>query len=102
MRILFSFLGGVLVFLGVACLVAEGLHWVIGDARGLLSLERVWNGVHAGSRDALEAALRSTLGATLWTPVGWVLALPSWLVLLVLGLPLWMLGGRTRERGGFG
>ena len=93
-----SFLGGVLVFLGVACLVAEALHLVVGDAGGWLTLERVWAGVHVGSLDALHDALPNVLAGA----AGWLLTLPSWLVLLVPGLPLLLLGGRGRERGGFG
>ncbi len=102
MRTVFAFLGGVLVFFGAACVVAEALHVVVGDMAGWLSLGRVWAGVHGGSLDALEETVRSAVGGGFWTSVAWVLALPSWLVLLVLGLPLLLMGGRGRERSGFG
>ncbi|MFW5680639.1 MAG: hypothetical protein ACOCYE_06530 [Pseudomonadota bacterium] len=102
MRTLIAFLGSLLVFFGVACLVAEGLHVVVGDASGWLSLGRVWDGVHGASLESLRAGIEGTLGPAAWTPLSWLLTLPSWLVLLALGLPLAMLGRGGRERSGFG
>jgi hypothetical protein len=102
MRTLLGWLGSFLLFFGAACVVAEAFHLVIGDGGGWLSLARVWHGVHGPSLDGLRAAATAALGNAGRLPVDWVLALPSWLVLIGAGLPLAMLGGRGRERGGFG
>ncbi|MEO1092217.1 MAG: hypothetical protein AAFX81_16440 [Pseudomonadota bacterium] len=41
----------------------------------------------------------ATIGTLGSTPLGWLLALPSWLVLLVVGLPLFFAGNSGRDRG---
>ena len=102
MRTLLGLIGNLLLFLAAACVVAELLHLVIGDGQGWLSLARVWAGVHGGSLEGFQGGASGTIGGLASRPLGWLLALPSWLVLLALGAPLAMLGRRGRERSGFG
>jgi hypothetical protein len=98
MRALSGFLARVFLFLGAACVVAEVLLLTVGDADTLFSLEDLWTSLHASSLAGLRAQVSAPLGGALWTPVDWLLALPSWLVFLALGGLFLLGGGGGRER----
>lgn len=97
MRWLFGFLGGVLLFLGASCAVAEVLLLTLGDAEGLYSLQDLWAAL-GGPGLAGPAVEGDDWRALLWQPMAWLLALPSWLVFLSLGGLFMLGGGRGRER----
>jgi hypothetical protein len=101
MRALSGFLARVFLFLGAACVVAEVLLLSVGDAATLYSLEDLWTSLHGPSLTGLRQDLSGPLGGALWTPVDWLLALPSWLVFLALG-GLFLLGGSGGRERTFG
>jgi len=99
MRALFGFFARVFLFLGASCVVAEGLLLTVGNADTLYSLRDLWTSLHGASLAGLQEEVSAPLGGTLWTPLDWFLALPSWLVFLALGgLLLLGSGGGGRER----
>jgi hypothetical protein len=98
MRALSGFLARVFLFLGAACVVAEVLLLSVGDAATLYSLEDLWTSLHGPSLTGLRQDLSGPLGGALWTPVDWLLALPSWLVFLALGGLFLLAGSGGRER----
>ena len=101
MRALFGFLARVFLFLGAACVVAEVLLLTVGDADTLYSLEDLWTSLHGASLAGLQETVSGPLGGALWTPLNWLLALPSWLVFLALG-GLFLLGGSGGRERTFG
>jgi hypothetical protein len=101
MRALSGFLARVFLFLGAACVVAEVLLLSVGDAATLYSLEDLWTSLHGPSLSGLRQDVSGPLGGALWTPVDWLLALPSWLVFLALG-GLFLLGGSGGRERTFG
>jgi len=98
MRALSGFLGRVFLFLGASCVVAELLLLTVGDADTLYSLRDLWTSLHGPSLAGLRDDVSDPLGGVLWTPLGWFLALPSWLVFLALGGLLVLAGSGGRER----
>ncbi len=102
MRALFGFVGGVLLFLGASCVVAEVLLWTLGGADSLYSLHDLWASLHGPSLASLEQQLADLLGGIFGVALGWLLALPSWLVFLVVGglLSLGGMGGREQRTFG--
>jgi hypothetical protein len=99
MRALSGFLARLFLFVGASCVVAELWLLTIGGADTLFSLEDLWTSLHGPSLEGLRQDASGLAGGALWTPVGWFLALPSWLVFLALG-GLFLLGGGSggRER----
>jgi hypothetical protein len=101
MRALSGFLARVFLFLGAACVVAEVLLLTVGGADTLYSLGDLWTSLHGPSLAGLQADADGSFGRVLWTPVSWLLALPSWLVFLALG-GLFLLGGSGGRERTFG
>lgn len=92
----FAFVGSLLVFFGAACIVADVLRFAVAGSDQLLSVTSMLKALFGIDVVAMATA-SPAWAAWIWTPMIWILGLPTWLVCLLIGVPLAM-GGRERER----
>lgn len=96
----FGFGLGVIVLVIAASIgVAQILALLAGTASTPVSLASMWAGLEPGSFAGFQALVEGSLGGAAWTTVHWLLALPAWIPLGVIGILLLL--GRRRGRGGF-
>ncbi len=92
----FAALGGLLLFVGASCAVAELLLIAIGGADPFFTLRDLWTSLRLPGLGGAAAGDGATSLAT--APIAWLTALPSWLVFAALGGLLMLGRGRGRER----
>jgi hypothetical protein len=88
-------LGIALLLAGAAVGVAE-LFTILQGAPSTLSLGAIWYRIHANSLVGFQALVENGLSPALWPPIQFLLTIPSWLLLVPLGLLLLVL---CRPRG---
>lgn len=98
-RIVFG-LGALLVIIAASLVVAQLLALIAGTAATPISPATLWAGVSPNSMAGLQGFVERSAGSVAWTPIHWLLSLPAWLPLGLLGILL-LLAGRRRGRGGF-
>jgi hypothetical protein len=94
--------GAVLLLLAAATLVAQLLSVLAHHGYAPIGLSTIWYQVHAPSLQGLQAVVEKDLSPAIWPPVAWVLGLPAWLVLGVLGGVLFFACRGGAGRGGRG
>jgi hypothetical protein len=80
-------LGVVLLIAGAAIGLAE-LLTILQGSPSTLSLGAMWYRIHANSLVGFQARIEQGLSPEVWPPIQWVLTIPSWLILVPLGLVL--------------
>jgi hypothetical protein len=93
-------LGVVLLVIAASIAVAQLLALVAGTASTPVSLAGIWGGLGPASLAGLQSMVEGTAGSVAWATLYWLLSLPAWLPLSILGILL-LLTGRRRSRGGF-
>jgi hypothetical protein len=91
-------LGVALLFLAAAALVAQLFSLLANGAYRPVALGSIWYEVNANSLVGFQGVVERSVGPSVWTAAQWVLGLPAWLVLGVLGALLYF-GCRRRGRG---
>jgi hypothetical protein len=95
-------IGLLFLFLAAASLVAQILSVIAHGGYRLISLASICEALGAQSLSGLQTAVESQVSAALWPPLAWLLALPAWLLLGLVGALLFFTGrGSARARGGF-
>ena len=90
-------LGVVFLILAAAALVAQALSYYASHTYQPIALATIWVAVSANSLVGFGGFVENRISPAAWQPVVWVLGLPAWLVLGILGLVL-MLSCRRRRR----
>jgi hypothetical protein len=98
MRRIGFWIGIALVVFAAATAFAQLLSWVLGASAATVNIGSLWAGIHARSLFGFQGFVENRLSSTLWPSILWVLLLPAWVSLGVLGLLLLPLG-RRRGRG---
>ena len=98
MRRIGYWIGAGLLLLAAATLVAQLLSLLAQSAYHPIALDSIWRQVHAGSLSGLQGFVEQSVSPRAWPPAQWLLGLPAWLVLGVVG-GLLLLGARGRRRG---
>lgn len=80
-------LGVALLIAGAAIAMAELLTIVQGE-RSVLSLGVIWYRIHANSLVGFQALIENALSPAVWPPIQFLLTVPSWAVLVPLGVLL--------------
>jgi hypothetical protein len=91
-------IGMVLTVIAAATAVAQLFSLLAHGGYHPVSLLSIWRNTHAGSLEGLQGLVEGTLSSTGWLPIQWLLQLPAWLVLGVVG-GLLLLSGERRSRG---
>jgi hypothetical protein len=100
-RFLFRFLGLVCLALGFIFLVYDGTKSIADQRLYITRVSDVWAAVHESSLGQLRPMVER-LAAWLWDPVVQsVLNAPTWLVLVILGTLLILLGRKKRPLIGY-
>ena len=86
--------GVVLLIAGAAAALAE-LLTVVQGAPSSLDPGTIWSRIHLTSLVGFQALIEKSAVAFLWTPIQFVLGLPTWLLTVPPGLALVLL---CRER----
>ena len=73
---------------------------ITGTASTPVSLAGIWGGLGPASLAGFQGMVERTTGGVTWATLHWLLSLPAWLPLGLLGILL-LLTGRRRSRGGF-
>ena len=95
--------GVLLLLLAAATLVAQLLSVLAHHGYTPIGLSTIWYQVHAPSLQGLQAVVEKDLAPAIWPPVAWVLGLPAWLALGLLGGVLYFAcRGSGGGRGGRG
>ena len=93
-------LGVVLLVIAASIAVAQLLALITGTASTPVSLAGIWGGLGPASLAGFQGMVERTAGGVTWATLHWLLSLPAWLPLGLLGILL-LLTGRRRSRGGF-
>ena len=100
-RFLLRFLGLLCLALGFIFLVYDGTKSIADQRWNVTKVSDVWIGIHETSLAKLQPALEG-IARWLWDPlVVNVLNAPSWLVLLIIGTILIVLGRKKRPLIGY-
>jgi hypothetical protein len=100
-RFLFRFLGLLSLALGFIFLVYDGTKSIADQRIVTVKVREIWEGVHEPSLVSVEPALKR-LAPWLWDPLAvTVLNSPSWLVLVILGTVLILLGRKKKPLIGY-
>lgn len=93
-------IGFVLLLLAAATLVAQLFSFLAQGGYQPIALGSIWYEVHANSLVGFQALIEQRVSPAVWPPIQWLLGLPAWLVLGVLGAVLFFAcrgaGGRGR------
>ena len=90
--------GLVLLVFAAATAVAQLLSLVTGAVAPPVTLGSLWAAVSANSLVGFQALVEQSLSPSLWPPILWLLLLPAWAPVGLLGLLL-LLVGRGRGHG---
>lgn len=96
---IWRWLGGWCVVVAILALVRDATHgWHAGGGMVPTTLGRQWAELHPASLAGAEAMVKAHLGPWVWSPVvSSVLERPTFVVFLVLGGLLYLLGRRRRR-----
>ena len=94
--------GVLLLLLAAATFVAQLFSVLAHHGYTPIGLSTIWYQVHAPSLQGLQAVVEKDLSPAIWPPVAWVLGLPAWLVLGLLGGVLYFACRGGGGRGGRG
>src|SRR5690349_21643926 len=83
-------IGVVLLFLAAATLVAQLLAIIAHQGYATVALGSIWAAIDAGSLAGARGLIERGVSPAVWRPIAWVLGLPAWLVLGLLGGPLYL------------
>ena len=81
-------IGAVLLLLAAATLVAQLFSFLAQGGYRPIALGSIWYQVHANSLVGFQALIEKSVSPGVWPPIAWVLGLPAWLVLGILGAVL--------------
>ena len=101
-RFILRTLGLWILALGFVFFVYDGTKSIAGDHWYITKLVDVWNAVGAGSLQVLQSAIQQHVAEWLWDPViQSVLTAPTWVVFVVLGAFLMLLGRKKKPLIGY-
>ena len=101
-RFLFRLLGLVALATGFIFVVYDGMKTIADQGLFISRFGDVWNAVHGASQQALQGWVIAHGAPWVWDPgMVKVLAAPMWLVLLIVGGILLLLGRRKRPLIGY-
>jgi hypothetical protein len=101
-RFLFRFLGLVVLAAAFVFFVYDGTKSIASNQIVTYKFGDLWSNLHQASRDAVQPAIEQNVGTWLWDPVVLsVLGQPAWLVLLIVGAFLILLGRRKKPLIGY-
>jgi hypothetical protein len=101
-RFLLRSLGLWILAAGFVFFVYDGTKSIAGDRFYFTKLGEIWNAVHSTSLQLLQPAIERHVAVWLWDPVILsVLTAPIWLVLVVLGAFLILLGRKKKPLIGY-
>jgi hypothetical protein len=100
-RFLLRTLGWWILALGFVFFVYDGTKSIAGDHWSITKLAEVWNAVGGSSLQTLQSTIQQH-AAWLWDPViQSVLTAPVWVVFVVLGAILMLLGRKKKPLIGY-
>ena len=100
-RFLFRFIGLITLALGFIFLVYDGTKSIADQRIYITRVSDVWVSIHESSLTQVRPAVER-ISTWLWDPVlSSVLNAPSWLVLVILGTILMVLGRKKRPLIGY-
>ena len=91
----------VLLVIAASIAVAQLLALLSGTATAPVSLASLWAGMSEASLTGFQGLVERSAGAVAWAPLHWLLTLPAWLPLGLVGILLLLHGRRRSGRGGF-
>ena len=91
-------IGILMLLLAAAAAVAQLLYLLLGETYAPVSIGSMWYAVGANSLVGFQALIEKNLGSFAWAPIQFVLTLPAWISLAILG-GLLFFACRRRERG---
>lgn len=92
-------LGVILLVIAASIGVAQILALLVGTAAAPVSLASMWAAMAPDSFAGFQGLVEGSAGSVAWASIHWLLALPAWIPLGVIGILLLL--GRRRGRGGF-
>jgi hypothetical protein len=102
-RFVLRFAGLWILAAGFVALVRDGTKSIAGNALFKTSLNDDWINIHASSLDSVKALTEGRLGVQVWDLISaYILGVPTWLVLGVLGSFLILAGRRKKPLIGYG
>ena len=106
-RFLFRFIGLWILAAGFVALIRDGTAAIAApnsfDVSKLVKFGDDWTNIHAASLNSLKALIERHLGPTVLEFVSlYILNLPTWLVLGILGSILILIGRKKRALIGYG
>jgi hypothetical protein len=93
-------LGVALLVVAASIAVAQLLSLLSGTMATPVSLGSIWLSLSEPSLVGFQGLIEGSAGPMLWTPIQWLLSLPAWLPIGLIGILL-LLFGRRQGRGGF-
>jgi hypothetical protein len=101
-RFLLRFLGLIALAAAFVLFVYDGTKSIASSEIRITQVGDVWSAIHQSSLLALQPAIEHHLGTWLWDPVMLkVLTQPAWVVLLIFGVILMLLGRRKKPLIGY-
>jgi hypothetical protein len=101
-RFVFRFLGMVTLAAAFIFFVYDGTKSIAGNGLFVTKVGDAWSAIHQNSLLLLQPAIERHVAVWLWDPMLLtVLEQPAWLVLLILGAILVLLGRRKRPLIGY-
>jgi hypothetical protein len=102
-RFVFRFLGLICLALGFIFLVYDGTILIANHRFEPITVARIWQEVHQASLSALQAWVEKRAGPAPWQNViqPYVLELPVWAALGIVGAILILLGRKRRKLIGY-
>jgi hypothetical protein len=101
-RFILRTLGLWILAAGFVFFVYDGTKSIAGDHIYVTTLDGVWNALSATSLQAVQSAIQKHVADWLWDPVvRSVLTAPAWLVFVVLGAVLMLLGRKKKPLIGY-
>jgi hypothetical protein len=101
-RFILRILGWWILAAGFVFFVYDGTKSIAGDHWYITKLVDVWNALSAGSLQVLQSVIQQHAAAWLWDPViQSVLTAPTWVVFVVLGAILMLLGRKKKPLIGY-
>ena len=96
-------IGAWLIIGAIVAFVVDGTRTLGSDSGFVMTpLGEYWFKFHAASLNTAQAAIERHVHPFLWDPViSWILQLPAWVVLGVLGLLIYWIGRRRRPTSAY-
>jgi hypothetical protein len=101
-RFLLRFLGLITLAAAFVFFIYDGARYIANQRFEFTKVGDVWSAVHQSSLAQLQPAIEQHVGVWLWDPVMLsLLTRPVWLVLLIVGAILIVLGRRKKPLIGY-